>query len=329
MKLLLNLDFGFPIWRVFYMPELVNSIPYKFKYKNKEYTNGITIINFAHFINKKTFIYNQDYCKDLKCPNPIFCVPNQHIYDLFKKYRPQYEVVLAGHNAFINENVFKINNKQKKYDMVINSSFTKLKNLQLTKLIKNKVYIGYKCGPLEEFNECVPEDGYIPNFENRKRNLENWAWINESDIINFYNESYLGGIFSNMEGSCYSSSEYLLCGLPVISVKCEGGREYWYTKENSIICNNDLVEIKNAVKKAKIKLKNGEFDPIKIRNKHIQMQNELRKNLTNKVIEICSKITNTKIEYKKLYDYLKYYQTNSLKEFEKKYNLIATEVVST
>lgn len=328
MKLLLNLDFNIPIWRVFYDHKLVNSIPYKFKYKNKEYSNGVTIINFAHFINEQKFIKKKKYCNNLKCPNPIFCVPNQEIYNLFKKYRPQYAVVLAGHNAFINENVFKINNKKKKYDIVINSSFTKLKKLQLTELIDNKIYIGYKCGPLKEFNKCLPKDGYIPNFENRERNLDNWKWINESDIINFYNESYVGGIFSKAEGSCYSSSEYLLCGLPVISVKCKGGREYWYTKENSIICDNDPLEIKNAVEKAKIKLKNGEFNPINIRNKHIEMQNELRKNLTNKVIEILSKIYLKEIKYEKLYDYLKYYQTNSLKEFEKKYELIAREVIS-
>jgi len=328
MKLLLNLDFGLPIWRVFFIPELVNSIPYKFKYKNKEYTNGITILNFAYFIDEETFKYNPGWCNNLKCPNPIICVPNKHIYNLFKKYRPQYEVVLAGHNAFINENVFKINNKQKKYDMVINSSFTKLKNLQLTNLIKNKVYIGYKCGSLEEFNECVPKDGYIPNFENRERNINNHNWVGESDIIGFYNESYVGGIFSNAEGGCYSSSEYLVCGLPVISVKCKGGREYWYNKENSIICKNDPLEIKNAVELAKKKLKNGEFNPIKIRNKHIEMQNIIRKNLTNKVVEVYNKICIGKIEYKKLYDYLKYYQTNSLKEFEIKYELIAREVIS-
>lgn len=326
MKLLLNLDFGLPIWRVYFVPKLVNSIPYKFKYKNKEYINGITIINFGFFINEDTFIYHPGFCDNLKCPNPILCVPNKHIYDIFKKYRPQYEVILVNQNAFINENVWKIINKQKKYDMVINSSFTKLKNLQLTKLIENKVYIGYKNGSLEEFNECVPKDGYIPNFEDRERNIDNWIRMEESDIIGFLNESYVGGIFSNAEGCCFSSSEYLLCGLPVISVKCEGGREYWYNKENSIICKNDPLEIKNAVELAKKKLKNGEFNPIKIRNKHIEMQNKHRKYLTDKVIEVYNKIGKSKIEYKKLYDYLKYYQTRELKEFEKKYKEQAIEV---
>ena len=251
MKLLLNLDFNIPIWRVFYNGILEKSIPNTFIYNNKTYNNGITLINFAHHISEKKFKNNKDYCNNLTCPNPILCVPNEEIYNLFKKYRPQYEVVLAGHNAFINENEVKINNKEKIYDMVINSSFTKLKNLELTKLIDNKIYIGYKCGPIEEFNKCVPKDGYIPNFEHRNRTLDNWKWLSERDVVNFYNQCHVGGIFSNKEGSCYSSSEYLLSGLPVISVNCSGGREYWYTNENSIICKNDPLEIKNAVELAK------------------------------------------------------------------------------
>ncbi|NBU99718.1 MAG: hypothetical protein EBS19_16170, partial [Spirochaetia bacterium] len=34
------------------------------------------------------------------------------------------------------------------------------------------------------------------------------------EVLNIYNKSYCGGIFSEKEGACYSSSEYLLAGLP-------------------------------------------------------------------------------------------------------------------
>lgn len=55
-------------------------------------------------------------------------------------------------------------------------------------------------------------------------------------IVNYLNESKIGGIFSEIEGQCIAFGEYLLCGLPIISTFCSGGREVFYNEKNSIMC---------------------------------------------------------------------------------------------
>ena len=45
MKICVDLQFEVPIWRLFYEHDEVNKIPYSFIFKNKKYTNGITIIH--------------------------------------------------------------------------------------------------------------------------------------------------------------------------------------------------------------------------------------------------------------------------------------------
>lgn len=311
MKLFVDLQFEIPIWRLFYDPLLIDKIPYSFTYNNNIYSNGITIIQIGHYVDEQTFINNNNYLNNLTCPNPILCAPNNHILNLFKKYRPQYESILSGNNAFINENIYTINNEEKKYDLIINSSFTKLKRLNLSENIKNKVYIGYQCGELNEFHDCLPKDGYIPNFEDRYRHIDNWKWISNIDVIKLYNQSCIGGIFSETEGSCFSSSEYMLCGLPVISTKCSGGREYWYNNNNSIICDPTKESIEKAYFNAKMKLENKEFNPVDIRNNHITEMNIQRNTLVYKVLEIIKKITSNIPELYDLFNSLKYYHSNN------------------
>ena len=59
---------------------------------------------------------------------------------------------------------------------------------------------------------------------------------------------------SSQEGAMYSSVEYLLCGLPIVSTKSTGGHDVFFTDTNCIIaedsirvfphvCNNGLITI--------------------------------------------------------------------------------------
>ena len=310
MKICLDIQFEIPIWRLFYDKGEVNKIPYEFLYNNKTYRNGITIIQLASIINENLFKHN-NFMNNLKCQNPIICAPNIEIYNLFKKYRSQYTIIIANHNAFIDENVYNISNENKIYDIIVNSSFTKLKRLYLVEDIKNIIFIGYKCGDLKEFNESIPKNGYLPNFGDKERILDNWNWLDRLDVIKFYNQSKVGGIFSPMEGACFSSSEYLLCGLPVISTECKGGREYWYNNKNSIICKPNKENISQAIELAIKKIETQEFNSSEIRNNHIELMNKDRNTLTNAVLEKFKGMTNIIPEYNLLFDSLKYYHSNN------------------
>lgn len=303
MKLTLNLDFEIPIWRFFFGD--VPRLPYEFSYKNKIYRNAITIIQFAYDtkyfideIKEKIYLYQ----------NPILCVPDIEQYNNLKKHMPSScRIILAGHNSFIDENIYNIINIEKKYDLVINSCFEYYKRRYLTNNLENVLHIGYYQCSTEEF---VPKNGFCPNFMNKERKKENFNYLDHDSIIEYYNSSKVGGIFSETEGSCFSSGEYLLCGLPVISTKCSGGRQHWYNNDNSIICEPNEISIKNALDNAIIKLENRTFNPNKIRQMHIDEMEIQRNNLVNEVIDIYTKISTNKIDFNELKESLKHYHSN-------------------
>lgn len=56
-------------------------------------------------------------------------------------------------------------------------------------------------------------------------------YLDHDEVTDAIYKSCLGGIFSEHEGACYASTEYLLCGCPVISTPSVGGRDVWYKTE--------------------------------------------------------------------------------------------------
>ena len=160
MRLTLNLDFNVPIWRFFYgdQPQL----PYEFTYNNKIYTNAITIIQFKW----DTLVLIEQLKKDIHLyQNPILCVPNNISLIEYKKHF-NCPVILAGHNAFINEEIYTItlDSNNKKYDLIINSCFESYKRRYLANKIDNTIHIGYY---QSNSNEYVPKNGFCPNFNNK------------------------------------------------------------------------------------------------------------------------------------------------------------------
>ncbi len=75
----------------------------------------------------------------------------------------------------------------------------------------------------------------------------NWTYRNESellpeDVAMAINKAYVGLCLSEIEGACFSSTEYLSCGIPVVSSRCSGGREFWY--KNIIVLSVTQVPIR-------------------------------------------------------------------------------------
>jgi hypothetical protein len=187
-------------------------------------------------------------------------------------------VLFCNHNAFLNENKFKIlGNLPKFYDLVIDSAFHEYKNVEKANKVENVLHIGYfKFVKRDSDDKVVPSYGKLVNFVNGEYKL-----LDKVQINTYYNQSQVGGIFSEYEGACFASSQYLLAGLPVISVKSQGGRDIWYNEYNSVICDNDEDSIYNAHQLALKKLESGEFNREKIRELHLNQMDEHR----NTIIE--------------------------------------------
>ena len=91
-----------------------------------------------------------------------------------------------------------------------------------------------------------------------------------------------------IEGACYASLEYLLYGLPVISTQSVGGRDVYHDDNNSIICVPDINSVNNAIQLCLCKIKNGEYDPISVRNNAIEkilFYREIFYNVIKKIFE--------------------------------------------
>lgn len=113
----------------------------------------------------------------------------------------------------------------------------------------------------------------------------NESQLSPSEVCKKINEASCGLILSAKEGACFASSEYLLCGIPVVSTHSEGGRAIWYDDYNSIICEDDKVEVKRAVE---FFVENPR-DPTLIRTRHINKSNKFRARFVNLLSELFEK----------------------------------------
>jgi len=325
MKIELNTDFSIPIWR-FFNSNVPYKIPYSFGYNGVNYNNRIHIIQIGRFplepqgswTREKGEPYmNENEILNNYGENHIICVPNQEILNAFNKYRPNLNICLANHNAFIDETLYSIDYSQEiHYNLFVSSQFLDCKNLNLLHDIDNVCGVGYYPAGLA-LDQCVEFPSSVKNILNFNNNEEriqkNWKHVEPTKIIKTINSSKIGGIFSTLEGACFSSSEYLLCGIPVLSCKCRGGREIWYDDNNSELCNPNNISIKNTLNKMLIKYDNGEYNRETIRNNHIKIMKIHRNNLSNAVLNIMKKIMHkeTLPSLEELTESLKHYHSNN------------------
>ena len=324
MKIELITEFSVPIWRFFYS-DTCFKLPWEFTYKQQTYRNYIAIICLG-WCAEKLFKHDTNYLDEniilnAYTENHIICFPTQLGVDLCKKYRPRLNPCLASHNSFIDENLYNIDLTQNiKYNLVVSSAFSKYKNLDLIKNLDKTIGYGYGLEEKGGYRRCHPSNVKIINFTDKSnieyekpRVKENYRHIEPIETIKLINSSKIGGIFSTTEGSCFSSGEYLLCGVPVLSCKCRGGRETFYNSENSILCEPTHNSVEKAFKEILKKYNEGKFDRKQIRENHIKIMETQRDNLTLSIIELMNKIINpvNQPTFLNLRESLKYYHSNN------------------
>jgi glycosyltransferase involved in cell wall biosynthesis len=170
--------------------------------------------------------------------------------------------IYCNQNCWLDSNTYCINDTEKKYDLVINANNYQWKNHKLLANINKKyktLFITYNTteNDLNQYNPC--------NIFNE---------VTNDHVATGLNQSKIGLALSTIEGSCYASTEYLLCGLPVISTKSVGGRHIWYNENNSIIIDNSESELEAAIRTMLSNI--DKFNRQIIRTKCIEQQNNFR-----------------------------------------------------
>jgi glycosyltransferase involved in cell wall biosynthesis len=197
---------------------------------------------------------------------------------------------VINHNAWIDENgvMYPETHIKKIYDAVYIARHSPFKRHELATKVNNLALV---MGNDHKNKSNLP----LPNFL-----FKNDSVLAPEEVRRKINQSFCGLILSDTEGACFSSSEYLLCGVPVVSTYSNGGRDEWYTSHNSIVCEADPNKIAEAVDFFKKNLR----DPFKIRDDHIKLSNIYRERFVNILEELFYRNSvdiNAKIYFKESY----------------------------
>jgi SAM-dependent methyltransferase/glycosyltransferase involved in cell wall biosynthesis len=111
-----------------------------------------------------------------------------------------------------------------------------------------------------------------PAVELPRHDYLNSGPLTQIEVCEKINEAKCGLILSETEGGCFASSEYLLCGVPVVSTYSKGGRDIWYNDYNAIVCSPDENDVAQAVDY----FVRNPRDPEKIRAAHIAQAEQYR-----------------------------------------------------
>lgn len=193
--------------------------------------------------------------------------------------------ILCNHNATIDRNRFVIDEStQKVWNSVYTATLRPCKRHFLSYHLSNICYLtNGQCGPNGK------SDTYDDLHQNQKNNFTlAHQPMKCRDMPIFYNLSKVGLCLSKKEGAMFSSIEYLLCGLPVVSTKNTGGRDEFFTDKNCIFAEDNPESVKDCVNKW---LNNYPSlkERYEIREDAILMQKTHTKVLKNKVKEIAEK----------------------------------------
>ncbi|EKE43269.1 hypothetical protein OCGS_2606 [Oceaniovalibus guishaninsula JLT2003] len=173
-------------------------------------------------------------------------------YDRARQILPPETCVFFNNAALLNEAQFGLATGPQRFDAVYNARANDFKRHELTRDVTDKIFVCY---------DWKWADLDLASLSPRRifRNLKG------ERVSQAIGKARTGLILSAEEGACYASLEYLLCGLPVVSTPSRGGRDEYYDADNSVICDPTPKAVALAVALAVGRLKDGTFDPARIR----------------------------------------------------------------
>ena len=227
--------------------------------------NDYVLIPFWGPISESNEIH-KGLMQKAKYPQNIFFLANSdRCRDILRDEGVQAYTV--SHNAFIDPETFSIKNVRKEYKAAFLGCCRPQKRPELTSLV-------------------LPDLTVITHSNEKQRELVSHAkniTFNppHEKIAEEICKADSGLILSATEGGCYSSTEYLYCGLPVISTKSTGGRDAYYDESNSIIVDDTPESVKDAVDLVHKK----NYDPNKIREGALKVSDQMLDTLAYEILQ--------------------------------------------
>ncbi|QLA20144.1 glycosyltransferase [Desulfolutivibrio sulfoxidireducens] len=190
---------------------------------------------FKHTYTKHTFIYLTNEPEESHILNGL------GIDNLF-----------CNQNAFIDERIFRIDpGQEKKYDAVYTARPESFKRHLLAKELNNWLLLYH-----QDQTKIPQETRYIDMLQRKMPQMirgnnigeqQTYVKLTPPQMTAYYNQSRVGLCLSDIEGSNYSTTEYMLCGLPVVSTENIGGRNCYLDQDIARIVSPDARAVKQGV----------------------------------------------------------------------------------
>ncbi len=189
--------------------------------------------------------------------------------------------LFVNQNAFLDEQLFTIQPQVPRlFDAVYNARMALFKRHHLLREMRSALLIG----------GLLASDDSQEYFDQLRLQLPQATFTHADDpghrspgeVAQLLNSARVGVCLSAIEGTMFAATEYLLCGLPVVSTPSLGGRDIWFDPRFTRIVPADPQAIADAVQE----LISLNISPYLIRNATIARLTEHRQRFTSAVQRI-------------------------------------------
>lgn len=271
-----NPAFHFRLWyestncRIFIIENVTHNWDWLSKYRNRIRKTDFFFVQLGWHFHYYFVKHTQDCVDALGLDRAQFRIMYPDFPAMTYFAAAGFDGSLVNHNCFLDYNLFAPIEREKKYDAIYVARFAPFKRHFLAAEVGNLALVAGSSWGIE--SEDIPHHEYLNNHP-----------LDAAGVMEKICESRVGLILSEAEGACYSSSEYLLAGIPVVSTPSYGGRDIWYNEYNSMIADSNPGSVSKCVKAMITKAP----CPATIRSLHITQSDAMRKQFIGMHKEVC------------------------------------------
>lgn len=242
------------------------------------------IVNFAWFVGKEHALELADDLRRLAGFKPdaldriLFLSNSSAEADIMALYCPQARNIVANNCFTLSECFFQMQHREPIYDFAYIARPLEYKKHRYIPKLENSILVTNYSPEILADKEFVDLGALTPG--------KIVSDIGADAVSEILSQSCCGLILSPIEGACYASAEYLLCGIPVVSTASLGGRDEYYDERNASIVPLDTDAIRDAVEKYRADMTAGRIDRAAIREAFLDRQTFFRRALAVEVGEM-------------------------------------------
>ncbi|EHL96094.1 hypothetical protein HMPREF9946_04990 [Acetobacteraceae bacterium AT-5844] len=209
--------------------------------------------------------------------NIIVCMNSASEHSRFRAIDPVTRCILVNNACFLSTELFggALPALEQDAPGVLNAKCLYFKRHYLTAGLKRKIFVSYN----EKNDRKSPLYCDIRSYEPEELHFD----LSPEAVAALHGRAAFGMALSELEGACYASTEYLLCGLPVVSTPSLGGRDEFYGPLNSVITRpspEGLLDAEDLVRK---RIASGAFNRAAIRQGTLDRLHQFRRRLCDEI----------------------------------------------